>query len=1179
MAAKTIVTNAELLEALRQSRLLGPPQLEELAGPLQQSFNEPRALAGELIQRGWLTPFQVNQIFQGGCQDLVLGRYVLLERLGEGGMGQVFKARHLGLDRVVALKVIRKQHLSNSEAIRRFRREIEAAAKLAHPNVVLAFDADEVEGNHFFAMEYVEGTDLGRLLKQSGRLPVADACEYARQAALGLQHAHECGMVHRDIKPGNLMLARSEKSAVVKIMDMGLARILDDGGSAQITQARKLVGTADYMAPEQAINSHKADIRSDLYSLGCTLYHLIAGTVPFPGSKMVEKLVQHQRDEPVPLEQLRPEVQPAVGAVVRKLMAKRAGDRYQTPAEAAQALAALNLPMAQFVVDPVAPDAVAVAIPQGPAIPAAVPLHAQAIAAAPAAIPLLDETPAAIPVGAVAVGATPMAVPWNGATTPRDLMPTAVPVKGPSRAGWPHRRWLLAGGAGLLAAGVLAFFVFRSGNDSRGRPTPEEPKALPGAAGALKSLQARFNRPQASSEDLRREILELRLRYPATAEAIEAGGLLTQLPSPLDRLQAKQIPKSEQFPQWQPTELVAVLGEHAYRHWGPVQCLAFSSNGRLLASGGEDRAIRLWDVGGALSARAVITGHVGAVTSLAFSPDGDVLVSGSRDNTVRLWDVSGPRPRELFVFKGHIGPVLAVAFAPDGKLLASGGQDGTIRLWHPAGDTAKQQVLKADDEGGPVNCVAFAPNSRVLASGGGDRTIRLWDLTAAVPRDRTVLREHTAAVNAVAYAPSGKLLASASADGTVKLWDLSGGLPQEIATPPSRGGWSVRAVAFSADSGTLAAVSNSGRVRLLEINDGAVLGASYLSPQGRSSVFAVAFGARRGLLATGGWDCAVRLWDLTAGKHGREQFFITGPLGPAYAVRFAADGQTLVCAHGDATVRQWDLSQPQPKERPAVRSDGNPIIRSMALSPNGKMLAFTSGNRTLQLWDLSGAQPKPRPELRLASGDTFQAVAISPDGKLLATGSSDRIVRLWSLTSGTDPKERSQLKQAGSTLAFSPDGKLLAAGSQDGRIHLWDISGLDPRPRPVTPVHTNAVNGLAFSPDGKMLATASNDGTTCLFDLSRGEPRQHGQALRHRLSTVNAVAFAPDGKSLATVTSAGRLVRWNVNGRELRQWEMPGAVIHDLSYSPDGRHLAVANGNGTVYILRLAQPPVRTIVE
>src|SRR5262249_54548107 len=146
----------------------------------------------------------------------------------------------------------------------------------------------------------------------------------------------------------------------------------------------------------------------------------------------------------------------------------------------------------------------------------------------------------------------------------------------------------------------------------------------------------------------------------------------------------------------------------------------------------------------------------------------------------------------------------------------------TIRLWDPAGDAAKQQVLKPADEGGPVNSVAFAPNSRVLASGGGDRTIRLWDLTAAEPRDRTVLREHTGPVNAVAYAPNGKLLASASADGTVKLWDLSGGLPQQIATPPSRGGWSVRAVAFSGDSGTLAAVSSGGRIRLLEISDGAV---------------------------------------------------------------------------------------------------------------------------------------------------------------------------------------------------------------------------------------------------------------------------------------------------------------------------------------------------------------------
>ena len=213
----------------RRSDRRPPPPSAAGAGPsstswtvFEASFPAPRALAGELIRRGWLTPYQVNQLLQGRGRDLLLGSYVLLERLGEGGMGQVFKARNWKLGRVVALKLIRKERLDNPDAVRRFQREIRAAAQLDHPNIVRAFDADEVDGTHLLVMEYVEGTDLAKLVKKDGPLPVDKACDYCRQAALGLQHAYERGLVHRDIKPHNLLLT---PGGVVKILDMGLARL------------------------------------------------------------------------------------------------------------------------------------------------------------------------------------------------------------------------------------------------------------------------------------------------------------------------------------------------------------------------------------------------------------------------------------------------------------------------------------------------------------------------------------------------------------------------------------------------------------------------------------------------------------------------------------------------------------------------------------------------------------------------------------------------------------------------------------------------------------------------------------------------------------------------------------------------------------------------------------------
>jgi serine/threonine protein kinase len=221
-------STASLVDLLRRYRLLEPGQPEQVSRTLQHRFTDPKALARELLQRGWLTPYQANQLLQGRGQELALGSYVLLERLGEGGMGQVFKARHQQMGRVVALKVIRKERLASPDAVRRFQREVRVLAQLDHPNIVRAYDAQEVGGTQLLVMEYVAGTDLAKLVGKEGPLPVGRACEYIRQAALGLQHAHERGVIHRDIKPQNLLLSAG---GTVKVLDLGLARLAEPAGA------------------------------------------------------------------------------------------------------------------------------------------------------------------------------------------------------------------------------------------------------------------------------------------------------------------------------------------------------------------------------------------------------------------------------------------------------------------------------------------------------------------------------------------------------------------------------------------------------------------------------------------------------------------------------------------------------------------------------------------------------------------------------------------------------------------------------------------------------------------------------------------------------------------------------------------------------------------------------------
>jgi predicted Ser/Thr protein kinase len=264
-------------------------------------------------------------------------KFRILRELGRGGMGVVYQARQTALNREVVIKVVSKSLLDHPDALERFRREAQAAASLSHPNIVTAYDAEQAGDLHLLVMEFVRGQSLAEVLQKKGSLPVAHACHYVRQAALGLQHAHERGMVHRDIKPQNLMVTPRGQ---VKILDFGLAKMAVERGAGKgLTASGAYMGTPEYSAPEQARDARTADIRADLYSLGCTLYCLLAGHPPFQEETVFLTLMAHQEKEPTPLPQLRPDVPTKLWAVVARLLAKDPGQRYQQPIEVARALA------------------------------------------------------------------------------------------------------------------------------------------------------------------------------------------------------------------------------------------------------------------------------------------------------------------------------------------------------------------------------------------------------------------------------------------------------------------------------------------------------------------------------------------------------------------------------------------------------------------------------------------------------------------------------------------------------------------------------------------------------------------------------------------------------------------------------------------------------------------------
>jgi hypothetical protein len=511
-------------------------------------------------------------------------RYHVEELLGVGGMGAVFRARHRLMERSVALKVISPELMHRPAAVERFQREVRAAAQLAHPNIVTAHDAEQAGGSHFLVMEFIEGTSLARLVVEGGPLPVAVGCDYARQAALGLQHAFEHGMVHRDVKPHNLMLTPGGQ---IKILDFGLARFLSESGprgegpacaraaamplpeagvtlpgeraadgdaGGPLTRVGVVMGSPDFMAPEQITDSHAADIRADVYSLGCTLYHLLAGGPPFQGT-VAEKLRAHEREQPRPIAQVRPDVPAGLAAVLDRMLAKDPARRYQTPAEVAEAL-----------------------------------------------------------------------TPFTAA---------------------PHRRygrWVAAAAAVLLLAvgvvlwrtdlgGVLVRVATNKGELVIETDDPDVQVEVLQGGERVRMVDLQTGK----KVELRAGQYEIKILGEKDGIQLSADHVT------LSRGGKQIVHVRHEQPERDAIGLVRALAGHE----GPVLALAGSPNGRQALSGGQDGTIRLWDVRSGKELRQFV-GHQGPVGAVGFLPGGKQAGSIGLDQTVRLWDIPSGRELRKF---------------------------------------------------------------------------------------------------------------------------------------------------------------------------------------------------------------------------------------------------------------------------------------------------------------------------------------------------------------------------------------------------------------------------------------------------------------------------------------------------------------------------------------------------
>lgn len=332
---------SRFLDTIERSGLLDKSQLDQSLAELEresgaEAANDSLIVSAHLGRRGLITPWQTKRLLEGRHAGYFLGKYKLLDHLGTGGMSNVFLAEHPLMRRRVAIKVLPKDRVNDSSYLARFHREARAVASLDHPNIMRAFDVDNEGDVHYLVMEFIEGQDLRTLVERQGPLPFRAAADYTRQAADGLAHAHQAGLVHRDVKPANLLI---DNKQVVKVLDMGLARTSDDiDASLTKDHDERMLGTVDYLAPEQALDSHLVDPRADVYSLGCTLYFALTGRPPFPEGTLAQRVLKHQTQQPEPIAAKRPDVPPALEAICRRMMAKSPAARYQTATEVSAAL-------------------------------------------------------------------------------------------------------------------------------------------------------------------------------------------------------------------------------------------------------------------------------------------------------------------------------------------------------------------------------------------------------------------------------------------------------------------------------------------------------------------------------------------------------------------------------------------------------------------------------------------------------------------------------------------------------------------------------------------------------------------------------------------------------------------------------------------------------------------------